>query len=269
MHLSRRPWLIKLRLLTAPISAFGWMLLSACADSPPSSMDLDSMGHADLISLVSSASHRQLSLDEQLRLDGRLVEAITGQLPFEQRDDVRAALTLPEGTLYTALTPVNGDWSRVDPAIRPLFQALMELRASRYRILDRPEPRPAADEGHPRVILFLAEDFPGGPDTVAIVVRRPGDAGVPLIVLPESRFEPTDILLGVQIAVRLAQRQGKSVDREIRTVFHRSHRRVLDAQAAASVAPLARQLREAPVVSMPGVGRGRSYGLIARLKDAP
>jgi hypothetical protein len=219
----------------------------------------------------SIAPHVDLrSLDEvaRYRLDRQLVDAIAEGVPGDQREGVRQVLTLPDGTIHSEISIPNGAPAPELAPVLPLLQQLMQLRAAR----DRPtEGVPHASVNHDpfRVVLFLAQDMQTDDGIAAVVIRRPGDAGVPLIVFPEHGFQPRDILLGVHVASELATRHPRNVEREQRAAYRRAAPRRVEAQAGASVTALAAVLREAPVISIPGVGLGRAYGFVPRQAPNP
>lgn len=165
--------------------------------------------------VISSASSVAIDPRERARQEGATIDSIVARLPEEYR--VRGRAILEDRTASISFQASS------DPEIARLLGVLMAIRdaSSADQLKQAERDRAAAEENaktHVRVTVALA------PATVvskgrAVVTRRPGDGGRPVLLLREADATAADLTAGLAAAARLAAKYGPEPANKIRIVI--------------------------------------------------
>lgn len=180
-------------------TAILWIVLamSACTDSTKVAAPPDKQ-----VSTTSRMEIGSMSPEERA-----LIERAVMTLPAVHREEARAAF------MNESLHP-----SSTDPQLGPLLEQLAALRAAKYKPIHDAYAQIEAENKLRQVPVVVAlVPHLGEHDVRAKVLRRPGDRGRPLVLLREGDFTEYDLQIGLQAAVRAADRYGADPQSEHRT----------------------------------------------------
>lgn len=156
------------------------------------------------------------------------IAAILRRVPSDKRAQIEAVLRDPRATPHGS----------TEPELAVLLRDLATIRAARH-----PAPSARAPKAErQRVSLALVGSL-RRPDARAIVLRVPGDDGIPLVVLPSSAAA-SDLAFAVRGAKAARARFGRSVSARTELVLR--NERALPAGQQERWAPILEELRRAP-----------------------
>lgn len=196
--------------------AFGvlFALLVAC-DSPMTTPGSTRGGSTTDMKRNDAAALRVESLSE-----AEVIEEIVRQVPAERRAKVRAELLDTSKVLQSD-----------KPTFGPLFARLAEIRwakagPEREALAAKASADAARRDRLVRVSVALSPDLEEG--VRAVVIRRPGDGGKPLLLLRERDVTSLDLQIGLLAAAKAIAEHGPNPSRALR----RSVRGALSGQGA-------------------------------------
>jgi hypothetical protein len=145
--------------------------------------------------------------DERQRLISEATQAVLARTPEDLRDRARAMLEDP------AASPVTS----TDPEIARQLGIIQSVRAAvaaEAQSQETPSPRVTQEEldAAVSVTVALVPTLPVS-HAQAVVVRRPGDDGVPLLLLSEGTVTTETLALGLRAAAIARDRHGPQVER--------------------------------------------------------
>ena len=172
----------------------------------------------------------------------KALEAIIARLPQEQREGARRELEVGW---------VGRPIASKDPETARLWSRLLSLQAA-----TEGERQPIR-QGSIKVALVGSLD---DPTFRALVVRRPDDAGVPLLLLPQETATGEDLLRGLQAASRslgYTSQAGKQRTIAVRYGPKRQQQRLPVRMSFAKWDAALAHLRGSPQVDLEGYGKAR------------
>lgn len=178
--------------------------------------------------------------------ENRTIAEILTKVPLSQQDQVRASFV-------------------------EYFESTRGRRLAEPSSSASARPRRARVNARVQIVtVALVPQLPGA-NTKAVVIRRPGDEGKPILLLPASSVTDDELRLALRAAAEIAQKQGTDVSREFRYSIHDlSAGGPLTPRAPGKSSPL-EDLRALPERALAGVGNVRSMelGVQRRPRTAP
>jgi hypothetical protein len=183
------------------------------------------------------------------------IAAILERVPPGQRSRVLAALNDTTTFLGASSDPVIAEQLGVIASIRAA-----DMRA-RAEIAKAKKTELLRDRIRIRIALVPSLDQPG---TRAVVLRRPDDSGVPLLLLPEQGVTSADLARGLRAATLAQRRYGQRPSHAARLVLRNGRGGAVVAPNDAKAVALLAELRSRAPQAIPGVGTGRLMEILHR-----
>jgi len=234
------------------------VVVAACDNSITDMASRDEHKPATFAVRVDPSYAAQLTPEQAKADELQAIEALVERVPAEQRANVRRILTMP------SVTPMRA----ADPEAARLLCVIGSIRAAR----SAPAAQNLAGDGAARlaqrratpgfvVQVALAPELPIS-NARAVVIRHPGDNGMPLLLLSESGATADDLNRGLRVAIEERDRLGVHVQSKVSTPVRETPSSVSGPiEDSEQFSRLLAHLRTVPQRSVPGVGAVRSVGL--------
>jgi hypothetical protein len=227
-------------------------VLSSCADDRPAG--LNGANTVQLLDRTAPSALARAGMPALDSLEEAIVESIVSLAPEDQKEAARKVLVPRAGVLANVAQNPRED-------VEPLLAALTAVRTERFRrgltiASAVASNRPADTVPYVRVRVALVESLDDS-SAVAIVLIRPTEEGIPLLLLPAAATG-TDLSMGLRMAAQVSTRVGAS-DRERRIPFHRQPAAARSAPTVSAYSDrLLAAIRAAPSQALLGVGNART-----------
>jgi hypothetical protein len=210
---------------------------------------------ADPAPALSAESRTDLEREE-----ADLIERVLLGVPDERREHLRGILSDRSRRIAATSDPALVGTLNQLSAVRAAIQALDAKEATEADV--------ARTGGQPRMRVTVAL-APAMRDSLtrAVVLRRPGDGGIPILLLSENSVTALDVERGLNAAVMAAQQYDRELTKAFKLVL-RARAKVPGARESDAGAKLLQRLSTAPVRQIPGVGTVRAIDVMARATRA-
>lgn len=235
-------------------------LLFGCSDRMVASKDGT---EANKLLLLAAAAKRQpLTADASRELEAHIVDEFLKGATAEEQKDFRHSL---DASFMSSIemqpdapdTPeVKQKWA--------LLNALMDLRKARSEAARRARNPPIDMTDRIPVQVLLVGELK---DTTAdaMIYRRAIDATTPYLVLREQKLTAQDLYRYVRHAVRIWDSMGTTNEAlQSVSVFRDSTQDFPAAEVPPGYQQILDELAATQVVEFPGIGKGRTFGVMAR-----
>lgn len=182
------------------------------------------------------------------------INSILERVPAAHR--AKASALLQDRTL-------RGPWSMssVDPVIAGLLSTIISIRAAGETAESEALAlaNTSTDPTRQRIVHVMVAlvDSMSTPEVRATLIRRSGDKGKPLVLLPKDTFTPSDLAFALALAVRSADASADAAEGDQVRQFRRGEEPGEEPSPSPDLQAKYDWLRGAPIVNLPGIGMAR------------
>lgn len=234
-------------------------VLFGCSDRMVASKDGPEANK--LLLLAAAAKTQPLTSDASRELEARIIDEFLKGTTAEEQKEFRQSLEA--SAMSVELQPDAPDTPEVKQKWA-LMNAFMDLRKARFDA-ERLAKNPPIDltDRIPVQVLFVAELKDTTAD--AMIYRTPIDTITPYLVVREQKLTARDLYRYVRHAVRIWDSMDTSADAIQSVAVHRdSIQDFPAAEVPSGYQEFLDVLPGARIVEFPGIGKGRTLGVMAR-----